>query len=154
MSSPSFENSASTSTYTLLLNVITFLTRLLSLWKHPPSLLYSLFLLIFSDVHKHLKSMPPYHLAYLPDSRSITIHSLILHNAFIHILLLLRQWCSVYQINSCCFAHVPPPSLSKIPMWMYCVFFFCIDCRQNPVPVHESPLDTVKSKSSAYLIHR
>ena len=95
-----------------------------------------------------------YHLAYLPDSRSITIHSLILHNAFIHILLLLRQWCSVYQINSCCFAHVPPPSLSKIPMWMYCVFFFCIDCRQNPVPVHESPLDTVKSKSSAYLINR
>ena len=94
------------------------------------------------------------YLAYLPDSRSIAIHTLILHNAFIHILLLLRQWCSVYQINSCYFAHVPPPSLSKIPMWMYCVFFFCIDCRQNPVPVHESPLDTVKPKSSAYLIHR
>ncbi len=49
-------------------------------------------------------------IAYLPDSRSIAIHTLILHNAFIHILLLLRQWCSVYQINSCCFAHVPPPS--------------------------------------------
>ena len=32
-----------------------------------------------------------------PDSRSITIHTLILHNAFIHILLLLRQWCSVYR---------------------------------------------------------